>query len=795
LQKSRTPIDLEFGDRGGRENMSPGCLSREQISRLLSGNVASAEVLAIEQHLEACDDCREQLESAGREGIEMDLGELAAPETASDCLQSAILRLKSHSSFAFDIQLQDDNHVDDLTGFLDPADFPGDPGRLEHYRIKGLIGRGGMGIVLRGHDTQLDRPVAIKVLRPEWATDRQARERFTREARAAAAVQHDNLVTIHSVHSSGAIPWIVMELVHGVSLQERLKSGPAGTGEILRVARDVAAGLASAHAKGLIHRDIKPANILIQDGNGRARITDFGLARTVEDPGLSQPGVIAGTPEYMSPEQARGETVDCRSDLFSLGLVLVAMATGQSPMRGKTVIDTIRRVCDERLSPMASQNTKLPNWFCELIDRLVEKEPARRIPSAEELLTQLLTQSLTEPSGAAKPKLRWVPAITVLLLLTLIFLWGIPGGGFSGSTITGNGRERLVTGPVFIAGREGSWKSLNEAIAAAESGDTIELAADKPVIGEPMTVAGKSLTIRAVKGHRPVIVAPPGNNFPLIVTDSDLTLENLEINWHIADRGAENSRAALQSQFAVRVDGGLTTFRNCRIMCQEKCGAVAINGGSLNMENCFLGLRNSAAIFWISRTESSVRIADSVLECHVAAVIHYDLKGTGTTSQSLAFESCSILGDILLKCTVEGEPSSPKKLRVSNCLLDVNAVCEISALGPVPWATFSPSDQQVEEILSGTLDWSEAGTVYDFPVRPVQCSVFSRQRPAVVAGPRTLDDWRKFWKLLPSASIEMELELQPRTGSIECPVWTPKGNNSWRGEIRPGAPVSGVGPE
>src|SRR5262249_29409220 len=151
-------------------------------------------------------------------------------------------------------------------------------------------------------------------------------QRFTREAQAAAAVSHDHIVTIHAVEEASGLPYLVMQLVAGMSLQERLdREGPMELPEILRIGLQTASGLAAAHAQGLVHRDIKPANILLENGVERVKITDFGLARAAADASLTQEGVVAGTPHYMSPEQARGEAIDQRSDLFSLGSVLYAM--------------------------------------------------------------------------------------------------------------------------------------------------------------------------------------------------------------------------------------------------------------------------------------------------------------------------------------------------------------------------------------------------------------------------------------------------------------------------------------
>ncbi len=224
-----------------------------------------------------------------------------------------------------------------------PAD-----GVLGHYRLQSVIGRGGMGLVIRARDTRLERDVAIKVLATTVSGDTATHERFLREARAAAAVRHTNVVTIYAVEIISDIPFLVMELVDGVTLDKHLQqSGKLKTEEILSLSVQIAEGLASAHRQGLIHRDIKPANILLERSTKdlsdvqllspwHVRIADFGLARIAADRKLTNSGLIVGTPQYMSPEQANGKEIDARSDLFSLGSVMYAMCAGEDAFHAES---------------------------------------------------------------------------------------------------------------------------------------------------------------------------------------------------------------------------------------------------------------------------------------------------------------------------------------------------------------------------------------------------------------------------------------------------------------------------
>ncbi len=239
--------------------------------------------------------------------------------------------------------------------------------------------------MLKAFDPALNRNVAIKVLSASLATTGVARSRFLREARAAAAVVHEHVVGVFAVSEAAGTPFLVMEYVSGRSLQDRLdRVGPLSVAEVLRIGMQTAAGLAAAHAQGLVHRDVKPANILLENSVERVRLTDFGLARAVADAGMSHSGVVAGTPYYMAPEQARGETTDHRADLFSLGSTLYAICAGHPPFRAETPLAVLRRVCDDAPRSLREINPEIPSWLEALITRLMAKNPADRYQTAEE---------------------------------------------------------------------------------------------------------------------------------------------------------------------------------------------------------------------------------------------------------------------------------------------------------------------------------------------------------------------------------------------------------------------------
>ena len=288
--------------------------------------------------------------------------------------------------------------------FLEPSSKPGSLGRLGHHEVLEVLGKGGFGIVVRAFDETLHRMVAIKVLAPELAATSPARKRFLREARASARVRHDNVVHIYAVEEK-PLPYLVMEYIPGQTLQQRLdQNGPLDVADTLRIGGQIARGLAAAHEQGLIHRDIKPANILLEDGiEQKVKITDFGLARAADDASLSQSGVIAGTPMFMAPEQAKGEPPDPRADLFSLGSVLYTMVSGRPPFRAANTMAVLKRVAEDTPRPIRQIIPEVPQWLCDIIATLHAKDPAQRFQSAAEvaaLLEQHLAH-LQQPSLVA----------------------------------------------------------------------------------------------------------------------------------------------------------------------------------------------------------------------------------------------------------------------------------------------------------------------------------------------------------------------------------------------------------
>ncbi len=386
-------------------NQRTACDPR-RIELFLDHKLSDEDQAAFESHLSDCGDCCRRLEAtAASEDIWSGVRDsLQDQQPPADCLRSGESALDSAGDETSSSQAT-------VLKLLAPTDDDRMIGRWGTYEVVGVIGSGGMGVVLKAFDAALNRYVAIKILAPHLGNSGGARKRFSREGQAAAAVVHDNVIEIYSVAETAGLPYLVMPYVRGPSLQRRLDGeGPLAVIEILRVGMQAAAGLAAAHAQGLVHRDVKPANILLADGVERVKLTDFGLARAADDASLTKTGVIAGTPQYMSPEQARGESVDQRSDLFSLGSVLYAVCTGRAPFRAETSYGVLRRITDEEPRAIREINPEIPDWLCRIVARLMSKRPDERFQSAHEiagLLEECLAhvqQPTVVPLPAALPK-------------------------------------------------------------------------------------------------------------------------------------------------------------------------------------------------------------------------------------------------------------------------------------------------------------------------------------------------------------------------------------------------------
>ncbi len=433
------------------------CFDQTHLKRLLNEQLDADEESITFDHLGHCQSCQSNLAGiSGRDDIVGEIRKLVSRPSNRSNMKGTCTDLISQRPLG----------IDEIKQVLAPTDDPSMLGRLGAYEVIAVIGHGSTGIVVKARDPALNRNVAIKLLAPSYRNNGTARRRFEREARAVAAVTHENVVPIHSVGESLGIPYFVMQYFPGGSLQQRIeKQGPFETCEVVRIGMQIAKGLAEAHKQGIVHRDVKPANVLLENDVDRAMVSDFGLARIGDDASITRTGTISGTPQFMSPEQAKGEMIDQRSDLFSLGSVMYNACTGHAPFRSETVFGVIKRVCESDPRPIREVNPNIDSWLVRLIAKLHAKSPGDRFQSAEQVAEALSSElaHLQSPTIVTEPKRDWLKVehrstsirkslgfgllATSLVAIALFVGWN--SGFFNGqpgNATNGNSGSALVAG-------------------------------------------------------------------------------------------------------------------------------------------------------------------------------------------------------------------------------------------------------------------------------------------------------------------------------------------------------------
>lgn len=538
---------------------SPGnteaCPSDTEMEALLCDDGLSPERLEqIEDHLSHCLDCQSRLEDTTPG--ELDTSADFAPDTPEnqENTQAIIRRIQRGGSRVAAPPLtepEDFNFLPANTG--DAAAL----GQIGKYRILSFVGRGGMGIVFRAEDEELHRTVAVKVLSPEAAINRDARERFLREARSAAAVTHENVLPIHDMGTipDNGLPYLVLPFIEGETLADYLdRKGALSLEEMIRIGSCVASGLEAAHRSGLVHRDVKPANILIENETGRIYIADFGLARAVESGGkLTGTGMLMGTPQFMSPEQIEGGPVDHRSDLFSLGAILYLMATGTRPFSGDTPVSMMRSVVETNPPHPRKYSSDTPSWLNLLIVSLLEKDPERRPQDTTDVVT-----ALSEEVAPRPVKRRSQPALWLSLAGIGVAAFGLYYFRNSMKSAPEPTREKgpilSSATPYHIGNRD--FASLQEAIDAAESGDEIQIAANGALPVDGATIQDKALLVRAAPGFLPRLESRNPDS-SILHTDSNLGLAGLHFVHY-----SPSPKTPL-----IEIDNGGLNIANCQISC------------------------------------------------------------------------------------------------------------------------------------------------------------------------------------------------------------------------------------
>lgn len=742
------------------------CLSDEQLASILGGKPDAAENVAWTEHLDACAQCQTRLEqlAGGTDWIpEWDGTSPSRLDEPSLDRYRTMTQSENGDTFIGKAAIGPGDALGDasLSAFLRPSDRPEYRARFGSFYVIDVLGRGGMGIVFKAHDPALQRTVAVKVLAPQLATSETARKRFLREARAAARVVDDHVVTIHSVSEVDGFPYLVMQFIEGESLESWLRrTGPLSVSESVRIAEETARGLRAAHKAGLVHRDIKPANILVEASTGRCKITDFGLARAVEDETLTRTGLIAGTPHYMAPEQALGEIVDQRTDLYSLGAVLFCVCTGEPPYDGKTPLSVLSKVVEGTAPEVRKSNSGVPAWLEEVVSRLMAKKPDDRFQSADELLERLGEREAVAEAVRARTSVRRVlvvcfGVVAVLLITAFAVQWSkssrIPPPDANGG-VASDKLEPSLEDNFWILHSDGMVESagrLSEAMTLARDGSTIEIASSEPIeLAEPLDTQGKTLVIRGAAGITPIIAmtrSQLSSGPARLTTSAPLALEGIEFHYaEVEPSGPPTPDSLIQAKnqplFITNCRFDVPDLPGFRLSCLFIDGTTAVIQNSLftcgswvtgicspvdratqiDVENCAFLADNAFVLMPDSAKDSKHRDAVRILSSTVIGQCAFHLLGREANSN---------------------QGNTAVGIRAEQCLFDLGYLCTATSgrnSDPVRAETIALS-----RLMAG-IRWSGAGNVFSIGRSYCGFSLGPRSYAVARSGPQSLISWQDF---------------------------------------------------
>lgn len=519
-----------------------------------------------------------------------------------------------------------------LYSFLSPPVDKDEIGRLGMYRIRKLLGKGGMGMVFLAEDLSLCRPVALKVIKPSLQTDAQAWPRFLREARAMAAIKNDHLVTVYQVGQEGQTIFLAMELLEGRTLESWIEHHPQPKLlDIIRLAREAALGLEAMHGRGLIHRDLKPSNLWVEAPSGRLKILDFGLVRDTSkadlETQLTGSGVLLGTPAFWSPEQARGKTADARSDLFSLGCVFYRLCTRQYAFPGSNTLDQLAAVTADDPTPVHQLNPSLPLALADLVMQLLSKDPEKRPQTAAEVASRLQqikrglsnrTRRTKEPDTARLPasvKARSRAATSKPLPRRRWLKVGVALGAFAVASVLAVGMARLLGGtqagdpaPAQVkdaaAASKGALGAGKVFLRELTRSSTVNWPFHKPPKGDfakgpPPELYG-SITVKGQSSPNGIFMHPaPPNDYPASIT------YNIQAQFHTfsAKVSLNDSSPFVPSPISFSVYGdGKLLWRSQPVICQndsQPCTVSIVGVTELKLETMAAGDVRKAHAVWV----------------------------------------------------------------------------------------------------------------------------------------------------------------------------------------------------
>lgn len=689
----------------------------DELKALLAGQLSPERESEIAHDIELDSTLRNRLESLSGSGI-WSIGSAPVPiESSSPQIENIIERVVSESRIE---RVSGSGLMDDLTYSArmesdEPVLVPG-------IRIIREIGRGGMGIVYEGWDELVGRKVAIKRLLPIRSSSSNAKERMMQEARAAGSLIHPHIVSIYGVHLQNEMPILVQQYVEGETLQSRIDSERLlSWQECVDVAKQIASGLEAAHAAGIIHRDLKPDNILIEKETNVVRIADFGIAKQSSSSGLTVTDQVAGTPAYMSPEQTAGEALDARSDLFSLGAVLFAAATGKPPFGLDDPFVVMDRIRNQDAAILKSLRPDYPDWLSRVVERLLSKDRQNRIANAEEL-SKVLTHQIELPdsdpiTGSHRYALLAV-ALCAFAMLS-VFAWSrFPDSAQLRKT---NRQAAIVeptplsfvpTKPVWNRRNNSEFDSLASAVESAINGDIIEIGEDLECV--PIAIQAKHLTLKGSASRRPLLKSAESSN-PVnpsdayfLRSDSDLTLDGIDIDWQTTTQFPFFNGEKILNAVVGSAPGTRMTIRDCTIHRSPGGVGVAV-GGNLNAQN--VTIRGATiALAWLGQ-HSQADIENCTLDGRIGVAIMYPLANVVTYKKSQIQIKHSIIRAVdAVSPMLARQIDEPVILQIQDSILDSKHAVSLMSLSNV---LREKIEAQPVANFKSCIDWREARCVYN----------------------------------------------------------------------------------
>lgn len=656
----------------------------------------------------------------------------------------------------------------------EPQENSSIPFESESIVLVRKLGQGGMGVVYEGFDKLLSRSVAVKFLSEQWSKNPSSRERLLGEAQAAAQVQHENIVSIHSVHPTGIVPYIVLQYVRGETLQQLIdRSGPLAGPKLEELSIQLTRGLVAAHRCGLIHRDLKPENILLENDTQIARIADFGLAQRLGTSKQTAAGVLTGTPTYMSPEQTRGETLDHRSDLFSLGSLLYCAAAGQPPFDNDDPYVVMDRIRNDSPIPLATLRNDLNPVWVAAIDRLLKKDRNDRLESAEQLLALLTMKSTTDSTGY-KP-LVWtatlascVALFATIALLVVVFRPQFLPQAVNNPQAAQDAESGISTTPLqepiffLVKGRSERVNSLAQAVELATNDSTIMVFGAGELECESIRIRDKALQIIAVNPGQVLLKAkpiPPKTKEPFLSTDTDLTISGLKL--YSERTGAVESPV----QSIISIEGKSTLILNeCTLTSQGTSACVLANGKEIRAVNCNFVAEEGFAVAG-SLSKLQLKMIDCLIIARSCLELISERFALSTGLQPNAmFDHCTIVGDRALRMVHRGPATEILKLDFRSSVLDCTRQIEVTSIAQRQ--SLLLDDSKMLEYLGRTVQLDMHQSIYRASMDFFGTSDFrneSKRNPRIVAN---WEQWAGLFGMPTDSALGVDLEallVRPNT--------------------------------